>query len=295
MAHASSLGVDSTSVSVGVRPLMKLASGAVRLFDTVTVRGTFKPVREGQSVTVELQHRGRVVATKRGAMDANGRFTTTFFVSQAGSYRARASLDASDLLPGRAATPPSVTCSPTWRWARTASTSTSWSAGSSNCTTTWSASTTSFDYRTADAVMAFRKVQGMARTQTVDAATWRALGTPKLFVPRHRETASISRSIRRARCSPWSVTARWRPSSTSRPGSPRRPRETGRSTSTRSSRGSARSSCTTRASSTGSGRSTGGPTSPTYAASHGCVRIPYWVTLWMFDQDPIGTPVFIYH
>jgi lipoprotein-anchoring transpeptidase ErfK/SrfK len=34
---------------------------------------------------------------------------------------------------------------------------------------------------------------------------------------------------------------------------------------------------------------------PTYAASHGCVRIPYWVTLWMFDQDPIGTPVIIYH
>ena len=34
---------------------------------------------------------------------------------------------------------------------------------------------------------------------------------------------------------------------------------------------------------------------PTYAASHGCVRIPYWVTLWMFDQDPIGTPVLIYH
>ena len=34
---------------------------------------------------------------------------------------------------------------------------------------------------------------------------------------------------------------------------------------------------------------------PTYAASHGCVRIPYWITLWMFDQDPIGTPVYVYH
>ncbi len=82
--------------------------------------------------------------------------------------------------------PPSP-CSPTSRWARTASTSTSWSDDSSNCTTTWSGVDDVFDYRTADAVMAFHKVQGMARTQTVDAATWRALGTPKLFVPRHRE------------------------------------------------------------------------------------------------------------
>ena len=47
VAHASSLGVDSAAVSVGVRPLMTLSSGAVRPFDDVTVRGMFKPVRQG--------------------------------------------------------------------------------------------------------------------------------------------------------------------------------------------------------------------------------------------------------
>ncbi|MGZ8652290.1 MAG: hypothetical protein ACXWX5_08970, partial [Actinomycetota bacterium] len=65
VAHASSLGVDSAPVSVGVRPLMTLTSGPVRPFDDVTVRGTFKPVRQGQPITVELQHRGQVVETKR--------------------------------------------------------------------------------------------------------------------------------------------------------------------------------------------------------------------------------------
>ena len=112
---------------------------------------------------------------------------------------------------------------------------------------------------------------------------------------RSERRRTTSRSTRRDRCSSPSGTARPRTSSTCRPASRRRPPGTARSTSTRSWRGSARSACTTRASSTGSARSTGGPTSPTYAASHGCVRIPYWVTLWMFDQDPIGTPVLIYH
>src|SRR4029079_4730887 len=109
VVHASSLGVDSPPVSVGVRPLMTLASGAVRPFDDVAVHGTFKPARPGLRVTVELQHRGSVVATKRVAMDANGRFKTTFVVPQTGSFRARSVLDAPDLLPGRAATVPSVT------------------------------------------------------------------------------------------------------------------------------------------------------------------------------------------
>ena len=60
IVRASSLGVDSAPVSVGVRPLMTLTSGAVRLFDDLTVRGTFRPARQGLRVTVELQHRGDV-------------------------------------------------------------------------------------------------------------------------------------------------------------------------------------------------------------------------------------------
>ena len=180
VVHASSLGVDSAPVSVGVRPLMTLTSGAVRLFDDLTVRGTFRPARQGLRVTVELQHRGDVVATKRVAMDANGRFKATFVVPQAGSYRARAVLDAPDLLPGRAATVPSVTPLPDL------------ASGAHGIYVSLLERRLvqlhyhlvgvddAFDYRTADAVMAFRKVQGMARIQTVDAATWRALGSPKI-------------------------------------------------------------------------------------------------------------------
>jgi lipoprotein-anchoring transpeptidase ErfK/SrfK len=34
---------------------------------------------------------------------------------------------------------------------------------------------------------------------------------------------------------------------------------------------------------------------PTYAASHGCVRIPYWNAQWVYGLADYGTPVVIYH
>jgi hypothetical protein len=295
VVHASSLGVDSAPVSVGVRPLVTLTSGAVRVFDDVTVRGTFKPVREGLRVTVELQHRGDVVSTKRVAMDANGRFKATFVVPQAGSYRARAVLDAPDLLPGRAATAPSVTPLPDL------------ASGAHGIYVSLlerrlvqlhyrlTGVDDVFDHRTADAVMAFRKVQGMARIQTVDAATWRALGEPKTFVPRDRsdgfhievdQTRQVLVTVRDGRAENIIHVSTGKPSTPTRDGSfhifsklagysPKRLYYPSFFDGERAIHG--------------------WTDVPTYAASHGCVRIPYWVTLWMFDQDPIGTPVRIYH
>lgn len=295
VVHASSLGVDSPSVSVGVRPLLTLASGAVRPFDDVTVRGTFKPVRQGLRVTVELQHRGEVVATKRVAMDANGRFTATFVVPGPGSYRARAVLDAPDLLPGRAATAPSVTSSPDL------------ASGAHGLYVALLERRLVqlryhlvgvddvFDYRTADAVMAFRKVQGMTRIGSVDAATWRALGDPKSFVPRDRsdgfhievdQTRQVLVTVRDGQPENIIHVSTGKPSTPTRDGSfhvysklagfsPKRLYYPSFFDGERAIHGWTEV--------------------PTYAASHGCVRIPYWVTLWMFDQDPIGTPVLIYH
>ena len=39
----------------------------------------------------------------------------------------------------------------------------------------------------------------------------------------------------------------------------------------------------------------GWPDVPTYAASHGCVRVPEWIATWIYGLDPIGTTVVIYH
>ena len=120
-----------------------------------------------------------------------------------------------------------------------------------------------FDYRTADAVMAFRKVQGMARTQTVDAATWRALGSPKLFVPRHRaagvhievdQTRQVLAVVRDGEVEDIIHVSTGKPSTPTRDGSFHVFSKLA---------GFSSKSCTTRASSTASGPSTAGPTSRT--------------------------------
>jgi len=39
----------------------------------------------------------------------------------------------------------------------------------------------------------------------------------------------------------------------------------------------------------------GWPEIPTYAASHGCVRIPYWNAKWVYARADYGVRVVIYH
>ena len=295
MAHASVQGVDSSPVSVGVRPIMTLRSGAVRLFDDIRVRGTFRPIRQGERVTIELQHQGTVVATKRPTMDAHGRFSATFRVPQAGSYRARAVLDADDLLPGRAATTPSVTPLPDL------------SSGAHGIFVGLlerrlvqlhyhlTGVDQVFDYRTADAVMAFRKVQRLPRTQDVNTTVWRALGTPKLFVPHNRadgvhvevdQTRQVLAVVRDGQVEAMIHISTGKPSTPTRDGTFHIFSKLA---------GSSPKGLYYPSFFDGERAIHGWTDVPTYAASHGCVRIPYWVTLWMFAQDPIGTPVIIYH
>ena len=33
---------------------------------------------------------------------------------------------------------------------------------------------------------------------------------------------------------------------------------------------------------------------PSYAASHGCARIPMWAADWLYRQSPVGETVYVY-
>jgi hypothetical protein len=295
VAHASSGGVDSSTVSVGVRPVVTLQRSPVRLFDDVRIRGTFHPVRAGTAVTVELQHRGKIVATKRPKMDGKGRFTTTLRVMQPGSYRARAVLDASDLLPGRASTPSAVTPLPDL------------ANGSRGIFVNLLERRLVelhyhlvgvdqvFDYRTADAVMAFRKVQGLPRTQDVNLSVWHALATPKLFVPRNRadgfhievdQTHQVLATVKDGE-----VTSIFHVST----GKASTPTQDGTFHVYSKLAGFSPKGLYYPSFFDG-GRAIHGWTDvPNYPASHGCVRVPYWIATWIFALDPIGTTVIVYH
>lgn len=295
VAHATSSGVESASLSVGVRPVVTLASGPVRLFDGVTVRGTFKPARQGIAVSVELQHRGEVVATKRPEMNAQGRFHTTFRVPEAGGYRARATLDTADLLPGRATTTPSVTPLPNLATGAHGPFVRLLERRLVELHYHLVGVDEAFDYRTADAVLAFRKVQGMARTTNVDAAVWRALGSPKLFVPRNHDhgfhievdqTRQVLATVRDGQ-----VEAIFHVST----GKPSTPTNDGSFHVSSKLAGFSQEGLYYPSFFDGERAIHGWTDVPTYAASHGCVRVPYWIAKWIFALDPVGTPVIIYH
>jgi hypothetical protein len=295
VAHASSAGVDSAPVSVDVRPIVTLKASHVRLFDDVAVNGTFRPVRQGAAVTVELQHRGKVVATDRPEMDANGRFTTTFHILQPGSFRVRAALDASDLLPGRASTEPDVTPLPDLASGAHGTYVNLLERRLVELHYHLVGVDQVFDYRTADAVMAFRKVQRLPRTQDVNLAVWHALASPKLFVPRDRANGfhievDQTRQVL-AIVNDGNVQTIFHIST----GKASTPTHDGTFHVFSKLAGFSQEGLYYPSFFDGERAIHGWTDVPDYPASHGCVRVPYWIATWIFALDPIGTTVIIYH
>jgi N-acetylmuramoyl-L-alanine amidase len=295
VAHASSGGVDSSAVPVGVRPLVTIHAGAARLFDDVTVRGTFHPVRQGAAVTLELLHHGVVIATKRAPTDAHGRFHAALRVTQPGSIRARATLDAADLLPGHATTAAAVTSLPDLATGAHGIFVHLLERRLVELHYHLVGVDEVFDYRTADAVMAFRKVQRLPRTQDVDAAVWHALADPKPFVPRshakgfHIEVDQTRQVL--ATVQDGNVQAIFHVST----GKASTPTRDGTFHVTSKLAGFSPKGLYYPSFFDGERAIHGWTDVPNYPASHGCVRVPYWIAKWIFTLDPVGTPVLIYH
>src|SRR4029077_14549505 len=97
-------GASSEPVTVHVRAVLSARMGQVRLFDHVVVRGTVGPARPGSSVLVELIKDGKTVQRHQATMGAVGGFRERFTIETPGTYRARASFSAPDLLEGAAKT-----------------------------------------------------------------------------------------------------------------------------------------------------------------------------------------------
>ena len=285
----------SGQVTVGVRAVVSARMGPVRLFDHVMVRGTVGPARPGSPVVVELTKDGRTVETSSVTMGAAGGFGARFTIPKAGTYRARASFSAPDLLRGGARTHADATPLPHL------------SSGSSGRFVRLlegrlvdldyrlvGTEDGRYDFRTADAVVAFHKVQRMDRSDAVSEATWRRLADPirpharRAWLGFHFEVDQTKQVLytvedgdvtnvlhvstgaggltRDGSFRVWAKTAGFSPNHLYYP------------------------------SYFDGYRALHGWTEvPTYAASHGCVRIPYWNAQWVYGLAVPGTPVVIYH
>jgi L,D-transpeptidase-like protein len=291
------LVADATSepVTVSVRAVLKVRMGPVRLFDRVLVRGVVKPARDGEKVDVALVRSGNRVSTRQVAMAADGTFRARLPVDRPGTYRAQATFVATDLLKGSARSSADSTPLPHL------------SSGSSGTYVRLlekrlvelhyrlaGRTDGRYDFRTGDAVVAFHKVQGMARRFTVNEATWRRLADPR--VPHAvKDWRGFHFEVDQTKQVLYTV-------------------EDGDVTNVlhvSTGAGGATHDGTFRVFSKLAGFSPhhlyypsffdgeralhGWTEVPTYAASHGCVRIPYWNAKWVYYLADYGVRVVIYH
>lgn len=288
---------DATSlpVTVRVRAVASVRLSPVRLFDTVTVRGVVAPGRAGGSVEVALVRNGRVVETHTPAMRAGGSFATRFRIDAVGRYRARASFEDEDLLRGTA-----ISAGDRTRLPRLA-------AGDHGVFVELlerrlvelhyrlaGAKDARYDVRTADAVVAFHKVQGMERIFAVRESTWRRLAEPRTPNPR-RTWRGFHIEVDQTRQVLYTVEdgeiTNILHISTGAGGATR----DGVFRVHRKLAGFSPNNLYYPSYFDGLRALHGWTEVPTYAASHGCVRIPYWNAQWVFALADYGTRVVIYH
>lgn len=288
-------GVASDPVTVAVRATVSVRLAPVRLFDEVSVRGRVQPAVIGARALVTLSIGGEVVATDHARIGAGGGFSAVFAVEHPGTYRARATFSDADHLPGGAVSAARTTPLPSLH------------DGSSGVFVELlerrlvalryrlEGVDRDYDFRTGDAVVAFRKVQGMSRVFTVDAAVWRALADP--VVPRARsrddgfhievdQTRQVLYTVQDGEITNILHISSGKPSTPTRDGSFHV---------TRKIAGYSPNHLYYPSYFDGSRALHGWTDVPTYAASHGCVRIPYWNAKLIYGLAKIGTPVVVYH
>lgn len=292
--HAAWQTAASDPVTVRVRATVTVRMSAVRLFDTVTVRGVAQPAVPGARAEVVLLRAGRVVQTATPRIGAAGGFETTFRIMEPGTYRARATFSDAAHLRGTAVTAADDTPLP------------SLGTGSRSVFVRLLedrlvelhyrlvALNRRFDYRTADAVIAFRKVQGMPRIATVTAATWRALADPRIPQPR-LDIRRFHIEVDQTRQVLYTVEDRVVTNvihiSTGAGGAT----HDGSFHVYRKLAGFSANHLYYPSYFDGLRAIHGWTEVPTYAASHGCVRVPYWHAQWIFGLADIGTRITVYH
>jgi hypothetical protein len=294
--HAEWSGLDSPDVTVGVRASVTgLSLTNVLLFATARVHGTISPARPGDQVTVQLIRKGRIAATRQPEMGAAGGFTATFPIRDVGTYRVRVRFDAGDLLPGVRTTNPRTTPTPALHEGARSSFVVLLERRLRDLHYHLPPADRHFDFRTSDAVMAFRKVQRMPRNHSVTDAVWRALASPKRIDPRS-EADGLHIEIDQTRQVLYTVEdGEVRAIIHTSTGKPSTPTYDGTFHVTRKIAGYSPHQLYYPSYFDGTRAIHGWPDVPSYAASHGCSRVPYWTARWIFGLATLGTTVIVYH
>jgi hypothetical protein len=287
-------GAESAPVALEVRPDLRVSLGPVRLFDRAIARGTMAPTGADGTIRVRLLRSGRAVGARSVAVDGSGRFRTSFRILRPGRYRAVARFGGPDHLPARARSEVRATPLPELRVGSRGPAVRALERRLVELRYHLPGVDDRYGAPTADAVMAFRKVQGLPRRWTVGPAVWRALADPR--PPRARaggrgfhvevdQTRQVLYTVRDGRVIDVLHVSTGAGGAT-RDGTFRVYRKLAGYSPNRLYYPSYFD---------GLRAIHGWPEVPSYPASHGCVRVPMWSATWIYGRVRLGTRVVVYH
>jgi hypothetical protein len=278
---------------VRVRPFVKTKLGKVRLLSKTRVKGKIAPVQEGRKIKVRLVKDGRTVAKKRVKLRQGRFYSAKFRVRSVAPIRAKASIDPEGLAPGgdktsyKAPKTPYLSEGSSGRYVKLVERrlmSLGYRLDKVN---------RSFNYTTADALIAFHKVQGLPRVDQVADYTWRALAKP--FRPKpvskdgyHFEIDQTKQALYIVRKGKIRTIVH---TSTGAGGATR----DGVWTVHRQLDGYSPNRLYYPSYFDGARAVHGWESVPTYPASHGCSRVPMWTAQWLNEKAYIGMTVRVYH
>ncbi|HEY7282178.1 MAG TPA: L,D-transpeptidase family protein [Actinomycetota bacterium] len=293
--HATSGHLHSNAIPLQTRPHVTASISGVVLFGTATVSGRVVPWDSGAPVGVAVFHDGKRVATRTARLGSSSAFRLSVPIPQPGTWSAHVVYDTKDSLKGQADTSHVTTPLPSLGRGSSGEAVFLLERRLAQLHYLITNVNQTYDSVTADAVMAFRKVQGLDRVSTVDASVWRRLASPVVPHPRSTgagfhveidQTRQVIYTVQRG------VITNILHASTGKPSTPTRD---GSFAVHRKVNGFSIGHLYYPSYFDGNRAVHGWTDVPPYPASHGCARIPYWAAKLMYDRMPIGTPVLVYH
>jgi hypothetical protein len=275
-----------------IEPRVKVWLDHVELFSRAVISGTVRPRDIEASVTIKFRRNGKTIASREAKL-RDGRYRLRLRVSAPGAYRARAIVDGRDV-------------KRTVRTSRALKTSMpALSQGDRDGHVKRLEKRLRslgyylprvdrrFGVETADALIAFNKVQRSTRVGYVTEATWRALADPRRPKPRYRagfhfeidQTRQVIFIVKKGK-------VRWILHTSTGAGNATRD---GTFTVHRKLEGYSVGRLYYPSYFDGLRAFHGWPEVPTYNASHGCARVPMWAAKWLFGKVSLGDTVRIYH
>jgi hypothetical protein len=293
--HAEWTTASSNVVHLHVRPILSGRRSAILPFAMVHVTGRVIPAWATHSVSVTLSQNGSTLKRVTAKVGHRGRFSASIEVEHLGSQRVvvyeRSRNFARTAWRSNPGTPPT----PSLQQGSTGQFVQLLQGRLMDLHYHVPGRNGNFDYRTADSVMAFHKVQGMARSTYVDAATWHALADPKSMVPRVKAAGSHWEVNLSKQVAFYVVDGKVRSIFHVSSGKPSTPTFPGQFHVDQKVPGYNQKEMYYSSFFDGNRALHGYADVPSYPASHGCVRMPIWSAIWVYNHAPYGILVDVYY